>query len=870
VNAFRTYAAAAAQMRDGYPDWILFRCDDTFQNLQINLLGIGNGRGANERMVVTYYDEDASLGKRPVLLNSDLRRLGSSKPASHWAFVGLHLYNDKVDPDSANYNPAIEESAKSSFLNGGVNLLIEDCVFEFHGLAIQGPTNPDALRAGNIEIRRNMIVDTYYNNSCQDRTKRPSGFYMIRVTNVLFEENVLDHNGWNEDVSGAGRSAYNHNLYMSDDMRGDVISRGNINARASGNASQWRSGAIVEKNLYIQNPAGVFIGHNERAAAAVRVRFNVVLEGLYMGSCSQASGANYGISLDVADFLDFGTPVTVEENILAHNLEYPANGVLSESTAPEITFLDNIIYDWKPDRDMWDAGWTAPERSVGSYHASIGGTATTEAFLEAVRGRELHSWPEELSAYAVINYIREGFNLPAIEPGVGTPLEVTAISLDRNLMNLYPGWSLSLDATITPELATNKNIEWTSSAPEVAVVDGFGVVTGVAPGNTVITATTNDGGFTAQCAVRVTGQGWFEDFSDLTTGAIEDTGNTAWTTTRTGLNSDVVFEVENGHFMAYGLGAEGVWTSEEINIGGKAEIHVNWTAKGGMEVTDYAKAYYKLDGGNEVLFATREGVYSSMVDSVEVSGETVQVVLRFLNTGLSEKHTLDQVVVLALGEPTENPVTGVSLEPTGITLTEGQTAQLTATVSPGNATDPSVSWGSNDTGVATVSASGLVTAVGAGSATITVMTTDGGFTASSVIQVEAIVPDTFAGLLGAELVNASENLYRSTWFGNFAEGEGWNDWVWHEGLDWIYVGRVLDSERLWILSLDFGSWFYTTPSVYPWIWIRTNADSSVPWIAQGANSWLYAYRYPGELISWFARPDGTWVVLERPSSQGGN
>ena len=50
------------------------------------------------------------------------------------------------------------------------------------------------------------------------------------------------------------------------------------------------------------------------------------------------------------------------------------------------------------------------------------------------------------------------------------------------------------------------------------------------------------------------------------------------------------------------------------------------------------------------------------------------------------------------------PVTGVSLDQTTMTLTEGDTSTLTATVSPANATNKDVTWSSSNTNVATVSA----------------------------------------------------------------------------------------------------------------------------------------------------------------------
>lgn len=65
-------------------------------------------------------------------------------------------------------------------------------------------------------------------------------------------------------------------------------------------------------------------------------------------------------------------------------------------------------------------------------------------------------------------------------------------------------------------------------------------------------------------------------------------------------------------------------------------------------------------------------------------------------------------------------VTSVSLNKNSSSLEVGSTEQLTATVSPDNATDPSVSWSSSNEAIATVDSTGLVTGVTAGSATITV------------------------------------------------------------------------------------------------------------------------------------------------------
>ena len=89
--------------------------------------------------------------------------------------------------------------------------------------------------------------------------------------------------------------------------------------------------------------------------------------------------------------------------------------------------------------------------------------------------------------------------------------------------------------------------------------------------------------------------------------------------------------------------------------------------------------------------------------------------------------------------PTPTPatvaVTGVTVNKTTLTLVEGDSETLTATVAPDNASNKSVTWKSSATDIAKVDGSGKVTAVKAGSATITVTTADGGKTADCSVTV---------------------------------------------------------------------------------------------------------------------------------------
>ena len=80
---------------------------------------------------------------------------------------------------------------------------------------------------------------------------------------------------------------------------------------------------------------------------------------------------------------------------------------------------------------------------------------------------------------------------------------VRGVSLDRSALTLIEGGTAQLTATVEPIDATNKKVTWSSSAPDVAVVDASGNLTAVAEGTATITATTDDGGKTATCTVTV-------------------------------------------------------------------------------------------------------------------------------------------------------------------------------------------------------------------------------------------------------------------------------------------------------------------------------------------------------------------------------
>jgi uncharacterized protein YjdB len=84
---------------------------------------------------------------------------------------------------------------------------------------------------------------------------------------------------------------------------------------------------------------------------------------------------------------------------------------------------------------------------------------------------------------------------------------VTSVSIDREALYLLVGEYETLIANLYPEYADVTTVLWSSSDTSVATVDRHGIVTAVTPGTALITATTLDGGFTADTTVYVASTG---------------------------------------------------------------------------------------------------------------------------------------------------------------------------------------------------------------------------------------------------------------------------------------------------------------------------------------------------------------------------
>jgi len=143
--------------------------------------------------------------------------------------------------------------------------------------------------------------------------------------------------------------------------------------------------------------------------------------------------------------------------------------------------------------------------------------------------------------------------------------------------------------------------------------------------------------------------------------------------------------------------------SSSVAIGGTTSVEVSYSP-----VDTNVKNVTFSSNATSVATVSSEGI----ITGVAAGNARITASAEAANSGSVSAYVDITVTAIA--------VTGVTVSPTEKSLSVGGTQQLTATISPSNATNKNVTWTSDATSVATVSSGGLVTAVAAGTATITV------------------------------------------------------------------------------------------------------------------------------------------------------
>ena len=369
----------------------------------------------------------------------------------------------------------------------------------------------------------------------------------------------------------------------------------------------------------------------------------------------------------------------------------------------------------------------------------------------------------------------------SIRPVLGkyVPKSVKGVSLDRGTLTMVVGSTRQLSATVEPADIKNPKLSWTSSDPGVATVAEDGTVTAVSVGTTTVTVKTVDGGFTATCAVTVISPsdvpapeavdlGLGVKWANMNVGAIspEDYGDYfAWGETQPkSIYNWSTYKWCNG---SYDTQTKYITNSRYGTVDNKTVLdpeddaaHVNW---GGSWRMPTDAEWTELRTKCTWTWTSENGVHGTLVTGPNGKSIFLPEAGRRNDTGLiagwgyywSSSFPMDDQFyafgVSFSGDVYQNlggrfdgysvrpvygefiPVASISLDKTSLELNAGDKQQLTATVSPSNATAKDVYWESSDESIAKVDQDGhlviawyakqghggLVTAVAPGTATIT-------------------------------------------------------------------------------------------------------------------------------------------------------
>ncbi|MCR5450730.1 MAG: Ig-like domain-containing protein [Solobacterium sp.] len=270
---------------------------------------------------------------------------------------------------------------------------------------------------------------------------------------------------------------------------------------------------------------------------------------------------------------------------------------------------------------------------------------------------------------AVIKATSEDGNLTA-EITVNVIVPAEKIEIQTEVSEIEYGESETLEVTFKPSNTTNQKVTWTSSDESIATVDENGVVTAVGEGKVIITATSEDGGFTASKEINVlfthlTGISFKEESADIIIHESKEL--------------ELIYDPENASLKTV------TWESSDESV---------------ATVDENGKVTAVGDGTATITVTSKDGGYSASIE--------IHVII---------------------------PAQSITISSEVTEILYGNSETLEVAFTPSNTTNQKVTWTSSDESIATVDENGVVTAVGEGKVTITATSEDGGFTASKEINI---------------------------------------------------------------------------------------------------------------------------------------
>ncbi len=339
---------------------------------------------------------------------------------------------------------------------------------------------------------------------------------------------------------------------------------------------------------------------------------------------------------------------------------------------------------------------------------------------------------------------------------------VTGITLDQPEITIEVlKDAKQLKATVEPANATNKDVVFSSSNTNVAVVSNTGLVTAINNGTATITVTSKENpSIMAKCLVKV---GAPVLVTDVTVQPAElnlkTDGTYQLSVSVLPSNADergVTFESSNtavatvsasGLITAKGPGTATITVTAKDSSGKKATCTVTVTQPVKGVTVSPSSVVIQKDNVQKLTASVvpenatnKKLIYKSSNETVAVVSNDGIITARSegwatITVCSEENQAIYGTCTVKVGLPVY--VTKITLDTTNVTMWAGATRQLGVSIEPANADIKTVTYGSSNPDVATVSSNGLITAKKKGTATITVTATDGsGKSASCAVIVK--------------------------------------------------------------------------------------------------------------------------------------
>jgi len=414
--------------------------------------------------------------------------------AGVWA---IHKGSESNFDDTVNRNANFIIRNNTFYRTGGsgvilskmYNARVENNDFDHSGYS-NGTETRLAGRGSGMWVFKCVNVLAQYNRSISVRG--PNDSYGMHIDfgnkNIIFQYNYSeDSDGGFVEVLGDNHNvAYRFNVSVNDgrrDYHGSTI---------------WTSGYVGTGNtpvpsnkVYVYNNT-IYLGANQKPDFSIFSEDTYIYNNIFMQTGSGIIGEN--VDIDIQN----GGEFVVANNLFHGNINSSFSNLDSSPINGNPNFVNagakNIEgYKITSNSPVIDAGKNFPEPDF------------------PMAGQGIFS---DISIHPTKDLFGNNVNVSDLLPNVGADnnynseidpsnVAVTGVTISSQSESLAPGGSLSLQATVLPSNALNKNVIWSSSNTSVATVDNNGLITGVSEGNSLITVETEDGGYTASTTITV-------------------------------------------------------------------------------------------------------------------------------------------------------------------------------------------------------------------------------------------------------------------------------------------------------------------------------------------------------------------------------